>query len=165
MLRNNGGDNLAVRSNWEFEFGQTCRVTNGSGNVGVANVTNVMVTCAGLYAPIMMACRPTGAPTYTVLAWAPRTEVFTVTNNTGSCVFNQGHVTNGTKWYFDTSWSWGFAGPDDALTLCSCDTAETKPANRLCWHTGNSNLRSGWRCGANTGLSSGTYERVIFQAP
>jgi len=65
VLQNNGGDNLTVSANGSFTFAtpvaqgstynvtvltqpstQTCTVTNGSGTMGGANVTNVSVTCA-----------------------------------------------------------------------------------------------------------------------
>ncbi len=65
VLRNNGGDDLAVSSNGAFTFatsltsgsayavtvasqpsGQTCSVANGSGTVPGANVTSVSVSCA-----------------------------------------------------------------------------------------------------------------------
>jgi hypothetical protein len=66
VLRNNGGDNLSVNANGTFNFAtrvpsggsyavtvfakpmspsQTCVVTNGSGTVTNANITNVTVTC------------------------------------------------------------------------------------------------------------------------
>ncbi len=64
VLQDNGGDNLSVSANGAFTFatqvaggaaykatvltnpaGQTCTVTNGSGTIGTANVTNVAVTC------------------------------------------------------------------------------------------------------------------------
>ena len=65
VLRNNGGDDLAIAANGTFTFatsltsaaaptrsrsstqptGQTCTVSNGSGTVAGANVTNVSVTC------------------------------------------------------------------------------------------------------------------------
>ena len=64
MLQDNGGDNLSVTANGTFTFatalangaaynvtvltnpsGQTCTVTNGSGTIASANVTNVAVTC------------------------------------------------------------------------------------------------------------------------
>ena len=64
VLRNNGGDDLAVASSGTFTFatsltsgsgyavtiasqpsGQTCSVSNGSGTVSGANVTSVSVTC------------------------------------------------------------------------------------------------------------------------
>lgn len=67
VLQNNGGDNLAVSANGGFTFAtsladgasyavtvltqpanpaQTCTVTNGSGTIPSANVTNVAVACA-----------------------------------------------------------------------------------------------------------------------
>ncbi len=67
VLQNNQGDDLPIASAGEFEFAttvaagaqyavtvlgqptgpeQTCTVTNGSGTVGSADVTNVVVTCA-----------------------------------------------------------------------------------------------------------------------
>jgi hypothetical protein len=64
VLQDNGGDNLAVTANGSFTFptdlssgtpyavtiltqpaGQTCVVSMGSGTVGVANITNVVITC------------------------------------------------------------------------------------------------------------------------
>ena len=64
VLQDNGGDNLSVAANGSFTFatqlaagaaynvtvqsnpsGQTCTVSNGSGTVGSANVTNVAVSC------------------------------------------------------------------------------------------------------------------------
>ena len=64
-LQDNGGDNLSVSANGAFTFatalasgaaynvtvasapaGQTCQVSNGSGTVAAANITNVAVTCA-----------------------------------------------------------------------------------------------------------------------
>ena len=64
VLQDNGGDNLSVSANGGFTFatalaggaaysvtvktnpsGQSCSVSNGSGTVASANVTNVAVTC------------------------------------------------------------------------------------------------------------------------
>ncbi len=74
VLQDNGGNNLIVSSNGTFTFpttlaagqtynvtvatnpsGQQCTVSNGSGTIGAANVTNVAVTCT-----------TTSTPTYTV---------------------------------------------------------------------------------------------------
>ncbi len=68
VIQDNSGDNLAVTANGSFTFptklaagaaytvtvltnpaGQTCTVTNGSGTMGSANVTNVAVTCTSYY--------------------------------------------------------------------------------------------------------------------
>ena len=65
VLQDNGGDNLSVTASGPFTFatalasgaaygvtvktnpsGQTCTVSNGSGTVASANVTNVAVSCA-----------------------------------------------------------------------------------------------------------------------
>src|SRR6188508_2648507 len=67
VLQNNGGDDLAIATDGEFSFpspiasgapynvtvltqpsgpSQACTVTNGSGTIGAADVTNVAVTCA-----------------------------------------------------------------------------------------------------------------------
>ena len=65
VLQDNGGDNLSVTANGSFTFatalpsgtaysvtvatnpsGQTCTVTNGSGTIASADVTNVAVSCA-----------------------------------------------------------------------------------------------------------------------
>lgn len=65
VLQNNGGDNLAISADGTFTFatklannatynvtvgtqpsGQTCTVTNGSGTIASANVTNVTVNCS-----------------------------------------------------------------------------------------------------------------------
>ena len=65
VLQDNGGDNLSVTANGSFTFatalaggaaysvtvktnpsGQSCTVSNGSGTVAAANVTNVAVSCA-----------------------------------------------------------------------------------------------------------------------
>ncbi|MCC6302285.1 MAG: DUF11 domain-containing protein [Gammaproteobacteria bacterium] len=67
-LRNNGGDNLTRSANGGFTFatvltegssyavsvltqpaGQTCTVSNGSGTVGTANISDVTVTCVNNY--------------------------------------------------------------------------------------------------------------------
>jgi len=71
VLQDNGGDNLTVSANGSFTFatsllsgaaynvtvqtnptGQTCTVTNGSGTIAAANVTNVAVTCTTPPPPI-----------------------------------------------------------------------------------------------------------------
>jgi hypothetical protein len=70
VLQDNGGDNLSVSSNGTFTFptallagqtysatvattptGQQCTVSNGSGTVGSANVTNIAITCTTLPVP------------------------------------------------------------------------------------------------------------------
>jgi hypothetical protein len=71
VLQNNGGDNRSITANGSFTFattlangaaynvtvftqpaGGSCSVTNGSGTVNAANVTNVSVTCVATATPV-----------------------------------------------------------------------------------------------------------------
>ncbi len=81
VLRNNGGDDLAVSANGAFTFatsltsgstyavtvatqpsGQTCSVSNGSGTVAGANVTTVAVACVTNPPPRFTVGRDGGGP-------------------------------------------------------------------------------------------------------
>jgi hypothetical protein len=44
----------------------------------------------------------------------------------------------------------------------SCDTANVQPELRMCWHTSNGSMSSGYRCGGQF-PRAGTYEKIIFQ--
>ena len=79
---------------------------------------------------------------------------------------NNAHNANGVSWYYNDSYSWGFARENDPLSRNSCDTNNTNPEDRLCWHTHGNEVSTGWRCGATTGLNgNNNWERKIFQAP
>jgi hypothetical protein len=108
---------------------------------------------------VMVACRPVGTNTYGLLAQAPRADVIFGTPIDTTTV----HVANGTAWYFNTNYSWGFANGADAVSKNSCDLAPANPERRMCWHTGAGNLAGGYRCGVTTGLNGSTaWERVIL---
>ena len=107
---------------------------------------------------MMLACKPTGAVDLQVLAQAPRADVLTDTDES-----DDPHVANGVGWYMGHSESWGFAPEGEVISRNSCDTQGGQADKRLCWHTGNSNLNGGWRCGANTNLNgSDAFERLVF---
>lgn len=82
---------------------------------------------------------------------------------------NTPHNANGIGWYFNDSFSWGFADEGDTIYRNSCDT-DTSGNNdqRLCWHTGNvgadpGELGGGYRCGATDFLNDSTdWERIIY---
>jgi hypothetical protein len=58
----------------------------------------------------------------------------------------------------------GFVGPMDTVARNSCDTNNTNPGLRLCFHTGGGNINGGYRCGADLGLNgSVAFERVYYQ--
>ncbi len=117
-----------------------------------ALLPGVLDACTGPY--LMLAARPTGSDTLSLLAAAPREDVLFDTG-TG----NTTHDANGTAWYFNAHWSWGFANEGDAVQRGECDVA-SGPL-RLCWHTVNS--AGGYRIGDT--YSFGTdYERLVYQA-
>ncbi len=118
-------------------------------------------------AKLLLGCRPTGGTSLQVAAWAPRTDVLFDTG-TG----NVTHDANGVGWYYNGSWSWGFAPQGDAIQRNSCDTvassiggAGADPDKRLCWHTGGGAINGGWRCGSSDSLNgSGAFQRLVFHA-
>jgi len=121
-----------------------------------SEISTVLANCTG--DNLMLACSPTGGPTLTVLAQAPRADV-TFDTGTGNTTNNA----NGVEWYFNDDFSWGFAPGGASVSRSSCDTANTSPDERLCLHTNSGFIDNGWRCGSNTGLnSSSAWERVIF---
>ena len=138
---------------WTMCFSETYDTTGTS-------IASVLSQCPG--AQLMLACRLTGSNTIQLLAEAPKADVLTA-NGQG----NIPHNANGTGWYFNSDWSWGFAAQGDTISRDECDV-DTSGANnqRLCWHTlgGNGSLSGGFRCGADEDLnSSAAFERLIFQ--
>jgi hypothetical protein len=109
---------------------------------------------------LLMGCRETGTGILTVAAQADRADVLYATG-TG----NTGHIANGVEWYFDSSFSWGFAEPGDGLIRANCDVnTGSYPEHRLCWHTAANYVSPGWRCGTAVNLNSeATWERVMYQ--
>jgi hypothetical protein len=120
-------------------------------------VASVLAACSG--PNLMMACRATGSATLDLLAWAPKTDVTTDTGTT-----NVTHNANGSGWYFNDSWSWGFAALGDAISRNSCDTENSNPSTRLCWHTSYGapgTIQAGYRCGGNSTFNT-TFERILY---
>jgi hypothetical protein len=76
------------------------------------------------------------------------------------------HNANGSGWYFNPSWSWGFADQGDPIQRDECDVeGPPNAALRLCWHTNSGSLTGGYRAGAVEDLnSSEDYTRYIYQA-
>ncbi|MBW8311976.1 MAG: hypothetical protein K0M64_08040 [Rhizobium sp.] len=121
------------------------------------SMASILAGCAG--ENIMLACRPVGATDYTVLAQAPRTDVFFPTGNG-----NVPHVANGTGWYYSDSYSFGFAPEGEPLARNSCDTAGSAADRRMCVHSSAGNISGGWRCGTTTNLNgAANWERLILQ--
>ena len=114
--------------------------------------------------PLLLAGGPTGSETLTVLAAAPRDDVLFDTGQS-----NDPHNANGSGWYFNSNWSWGFAKKGDPIKRDECDVRNRPHSKlRLCWHTlgGDGMLSGGYRAGAEVGLNGSTdYTRYIYQGP
>ena len=131
-------------------------------NVQGLDTTTVLAGCTGQQ--LMLACRPTGSATLTLLAQAPSADVVFDTGDNITVT----HSANGTGWYQSGArGSWGFALDGDTVSKTSCDT-DGSGANdqRLCWHTAPRNAGSGgYRCGTTQNINnSALFERIVYQA-
>jgi hypothetical protein len=110
---------------------------------------------------VLLSCRLASDPSNLILAaYADRGSVFNSTTSSG----NSTVISNGVGWYYSDSLSIGFAPAGEAVSRNSCDTNDTSQGSlRICWHTSNSSLSGGWRCGGNTGAGD-LYVREIFHA-
>ena len=124
------------------------------------DVTQLLARCNK--PKLLMACGPAASTTYTLLAMAPRTDVLFECGSTTNCT----KQSNGVGWYFNNSWSWGFAPAGEPVNRNSCDYnagAQTVPGLRLCWHTSGNKMSSGYRCGSNATYDA-TLKRAVYQA-
>ncbi|MDO9590503.1 MAG: hypothetical protein Q7J04_05115 [Microcella sp.] len=116
--------------------------------------------CTGDF--LLLGGGPVATGTLTVLAAAPRTDVLFVLPPDETTV----HVANGSGWYFNDDWSWGFVRAGDTPEKSECDVS-TDGSNdqKLCWHVFNQQLTYGYRAGAQQGLNdSEDYARYIYHA-
>jgi hypothetical protein len=125
-----------------------------------ASLSGIASACTG--SNMMLAARATGSDTLLLLAQALESDVMFDTG-TG----NVTHNANGVEWYFNDSYSWGFANGGQTVFRTSCDTndssGEAGGATRLCWHTSGGTLQGGWRAGDNIWLNdSSAFERLVF---
>jgi len=120
-------------------------------------ITDILSACSG--ENLMLACRAVGESDFLVAAYAPKTDV---TYDTG-IDYSTTHSTGSVEWYYNDSYSWGFAKGGDDVYKNSCDINSTDAEYRMCLHTNSGNLSGGYRCGTVTNLnSSSDYERVFL---
>jgi hypothetical protein len=128
------------------------------------SLSTILAACS--QSKLLLGCRTTGSSTLLVAANAPRVDVIFDTGTS-----NTPHNANGVGWYYNSSYSWGFAPQGDVITRNSCDTQDSilspgvNGGLRLCWHTGNGLINTGWRCGMAADIFQSSHERLIFQAP
>lgn len=115
--------------------------------------------CTGDF--LLLAGGPLGDPVLTVLAAAPRADVLTDTTTDQTTT----HNANGSEWYFNDDYSWGFALGGDAVDKSRCDILMVNPEYRLCFHASAQELYGGHRAGTNTGLNgSSDWTRYVYQS-
>ena len=122
-----------------------------------ADLAVIQAACGeGVWA---MGCRPAGNPNLTVAALGRRTEILTDVGQGANAVHNH----NGVDWYYTPNRSWGFAPAGAGVARNRCDTNQELGAQRMCWHTTNNRVTSGYRCGGNTNVAN--WERLILHRP
>lgn len=144
----------ATLQGWTKCYSGTYNDNNGS-------LSTILQTCNK--SKLLMACRPVNAANWTLLAMAPRADVTFDCGQQNNCT----KQSNGVGWYYSTTYSWGFAPGGQAVNRSSCDyNAGNQPfaTQRLCWHTGGSNINTGYRCGDNSLNFDPGWERAVFHA-
>jgi cysteine-rich repeat protein len=135
---------------------ETCWVGNfGQNYPGLTN-TIFGQDCTG--SKLLLGCRQAGSDTFALVAMGDRADVLFDTGNG-----NVTHDANGVSWYYSSGWSMGFADEGTGVSRNSCDTANVSPELRMCWHTGNDAITSGYRCGSTISFGQ-QWERVIMHA-
>jgi hypothetical protein len=137
----------------------------GNYNDSSSEIATVLAACPGDY--LLLAGGPVASTVFDVVAAAPRTDVIFDTG-TG----NTPHDANGSGWYYNDSYSWGFAPQGSPINRDSCDIIDsddfpdggaTDGDHRLCWHTGGGFIEAGWRSGRTDFLQDvDTYRRAIY---
>ncbi|NUQ75694.1 MAG: hypothetical protein HUU21_19290 [Polyangiaceae bacterium] len=134
---------------------------SGTYTDGFPSLQNILAQCDK--SKLLMACRPMGSPTYTLLAMGPRLDVLFDCGSQSNCT----KQSNGVGWYYSSSYSWGFAPGGMPVNRSSCDYndgSQQSPELRMCWHTGGGNINQGYRCGSNDLNGGFNWERVVYEA-
>lgn len=128
-----------------------------------ASLAGILGQCTG--SKLLMACRPTGTTVWSLLAMAPASDVLFDCGTQANCT----QQSNGVGWYFNNSFSWGFAPGGDNVNRDTCDFDQGMAVDtnlRVCWHTSGNMLQPGYRCGsdANFGVFDASYQRAVYEA-
>ena len=139
-------------------------------NSSGTSIPGILAGCAGDL--LMLAGGVTNDPNLLALAWAAEADVTFATG--GFTSPTTVHNANGTSWYFDPNWSWGFAPQGAPVFQNSCDYGDDPTATasvtpdplRLCWHTGDNTLSGGWRVGTHNGNAEDMtgFTRYVYTA-
>ena len=126
---------------------------------GQAAIADILEACGE--PEWIMGCRPVGQAALNVAATGRRDEILTDVGPGQAAT----HEHNGVSWYYNGSRSWGFAAEGTGVSRNSCDTRAVEPDSRMCWHTSNNRVTSGYRCGRTTLNGNNNWERIIYHRP
>ena len=129
---------------------------SGLYNAASPSIDEILEACDG--AVLFMGCRPVGSDLITLGAMGDRAIIL----EDSAQVSNPLNEHNGVNWYFSDNYSWGFGPLGESLSRNSCDTGNTLPEQRMCWHTSGGSIRSGYRCGSTFLNGNAAWERVIY---
>jgi hypothetical protein len=141
--------NLAIAdlNGWEECFRETYS--------GATPVADLVSECDGDY--VLLGCMPTGSDVLQLAAMGDTAEVFSDTGQAADGVTPH----NGVAFYFNDSYSIGFAPEGAQVQRFSCDVAPGDEELRMCWHTGGGIMNQGYRCGNS--YPGDDFERVAFK--
>lgn len=126
---------------------------------GSAQIADILEGCEE--GEWVMGCRQVGQANFAVAATGERAEILTDVGPGAAAT----HEHNGVSWYFHGTRSWGFAAEGTGVNRNSCDVEQVQPELRMCWHTSNNRVTSGYRCGRTTLNGNNGWERVILHRP
>lgn len=111
----------------------------------------------------MIACQPPDdGDTLLIAAQAPREDVMFNTNmQQDESLPVVPHVANGVAWYWNTSYSFGFAPEGEEIVLNVCDVVDGD--DRICIHFDRTFIYFGYRCGNIKNAYVNNYYRTILQ--
>jgi hypothetical protein len=126
---------------------------------GSADINVILAACnEGI---LLLGCRPVNQPNLTLAAMGQRAEILTDLGRQRDGVHNH----NGVDWYYSPVHSWGFVAQGTGVSRNSCDTSRVQSELRMCWHTSNNRISSGYRCG-NTFLNGNNgWQRLVYHRP
>lgn len=104
---------------------------------------------------LMLAGRATGSDTLLVLAQTTKADALTPTGAADNGIFT---TSNGTDWFYNDQWSWGFKPIGVPFTKFECGGSAV---GSMCVHTYD--FVGGYSINTITGLNSSTdYEKLVF---
>ncbi len=154
-----GDVDMSMLAGWQECFAGPYNVTTP--------LSSILAECDGQY--LMLAGSAVGSTTLSVLAAGARADVIFDTGQNQTTP----HNANGTGWYFDENYSWGFAPQGATIFRDECD--QVTGALRLCWQTNYvpqnpsypvGGLNPGYRLGNIFDLnesSGANYTRHVFE--